>query len=369
MKKKIKRLTLVVIVVILVSSGIIGLFALASMAAKDMIEDKKDGIMGLSIELDRYEIDWFSMSLALKGIKIYPVGQKSKSSLLASADKLALRFSLLDLLFKRLHIHKLTLVEPTISYVQTSHGHSNWDTLDWGNDDKKQSGNNRGGFKIIIDDVLIDDGIINYSNLSAGHRFKLTDLDVSATNIVSDADPDDLPTKISIDGDIGDTDGDIEGKGRANFFAKGINFKFKGSISDAPITYFRSFYSRSVPFDIQSGTLDIDTVATSKNSEFHSNNHAKIYGLKAGGIDGVLINKLVLQRAGTIRAEIAVNGNLDSGNFYVSSALSKGLADSILSDAKKLDLATIPGEAIKGVGKSIKKAGTGISKDIKKLEK
>jgi len=362
---KIKRLAFIVIVFVLLTTSILTLFAFASVTVKKIISEKSGGIMGLAIEIERYEIDWLTLSLDLRGIKIYPEGNKRRSMLLASADKLALRFSLMELLDKKLHIHELTLEKPVISYLQTRNGHSNWDTLDWETDDEGDDDGD--GFKIIIDNVIIEDGDLRYRDRRSDHRLEVRELEARATNIVSGSKG--LPTKIRGDGMVGKTRGKISVQGRANFFAEGINFKLNGKISDAPITYFHSFYRDSVPFKIKSGRMNSTTSARSKRSKFRSNTHIDIYDLRVGGLDGILINNLVLAGAGKVRADVAANGDLGDGNFYVSSAISKGIADSILRDAKKLNPAGVPGAIMKKSERGVKKMGRGIKKGFKKIFK
>lgn len=359
MKKLITAITIAVTLVLLGA----GVMAISARGALSAIEKQSDDIIGLAIDVKGYSISWLSASFSLKDIKIYPAGKKGQEShLLASAEELKLRIMPSALLRKTLHAESVTLKKPVINVTEYTLNKYNWDVIDLGQEgpkDAKGEEKGKSDWHVWVEDVKINDGVISYRSLPGGHRVKLTDLEMSIKNIKSDENPEKLPTKLYIDGKIDDKKGKLKVKGRLNAFAKGINFKLRAWINDAPITYFRSFYAGQTPFPISSGRLNLTTKATAKKSDLVAHSTATIHNLKVGGgIKGKLVNSFLAGNRGPVVVNVTVKGDLDKGNFSTASAISRGISKGILAQAKKANPLSGTGEkaveGTKSVGRKIK---------------
>ena len=336
---------------------------LASFTARE-IERRRHDLFGLALSIQDYIINWPKAELILKGVKIYPAGRERKKYLLASADRMEVAIwpRLSDILKGELHIKKVTLVNPSIKYVRISRRRHNWDTLTLKKEESEKGAIKDGGWPLWIDTVKIKNGKARYRNRVQGHRMNLTEIDAIASNIVYEPRPHVLPTRIELRARLDQTKGRIFVKGRTNLSAKGYNFKIRGGMEKAPITYFYSFYRGQTPFRIRSGTMYVNSRATSKKSKLRSQHHATIYNLRAGGTKGKIVNALVLKRGGPVEIDATVNGDLDSGTFFVSHELSRSLSESILAQAR-VD------RPVKKVGEKLKDAGTAVGRGIQKIFK
>lgn len=337
---------------------------LASYTARE-IERRRHDILGLALNIEGYHINWLQAQLVLKGIQIFPARREHRRYLLASADALEIVVwpSLTDILKGRLHIKEVTLNNPFITYVRTGPKKHNWDVLELGKGETKKTRKTE-SFEppVWIDTVKIEGGRARYRDHYKGQRMDLTEIDATVSHIVYEPRPEVLPTRIKATARLGQTKGRMSVKGRANLLAQGFNFKVKGRIDKAPITHFHSFYRGQTPFKIRSGTLYVKSKAKSKRSKLTSQHHATIYNLKAAGAKGKIINALVLMRGGKVKIDATVNGDLDSGNFFVSSEISRGLSRGIWAQARE-------GAPLKKTGEKIKELGSSVGRGIEGIFK
>ena len=219
---------------------------------------------------------------------------------------------------------------------------------------------NLGDWGFRVDEVVIKDGRIVWRDRVSGGRFELNDTEASLSNIIDEPDSSKLPSKISVKGRIGKTKGKASAKGRVNLLAEGINFKIKARINDAPITYFAPFYAGQVPFRISSGTMSVSSNAKAKDSYLKSSHHATIYNLKVGGVQGKLINALVLREGNKVDVDAQVNGDLSKGNLSVSSQISRIMGGAILARARE-------NAPLRKVGSGLKRAGEKTGSKIQRL--
>ncbi len=349
-----RKLTIAIASVIILVLFATGVVAIAAQGALKAIERQSDDIIGLAIDVERYSINWLTASFSLEEIKIYPAGKKgNKGELLASAEELRVRVTPRALLRKTLHADSITLVRPTINLYEYRNNKYNWNTINLGEGDDKSE------WHVSIEDVKIEDGVLNYVSRPGGHRLRLTDVFIGIKDIESDADPEKLPTKLSIKSKIDEKKGTLKVKGRLNAFAEGVNFDLRSWIEDAPITYFSSFYAGRTPFPIRSGILNLSTKASAKKSKLVAYNTATIHNLQVGGgVRGKLVNAFLKGQRGPVVVKATVKGDLEKGGFSTASEISRGLGDGIFAQAKDANPLKGTGEKMiegtKSVGRGIK---------------
>lgn len=334
--------------------------ALLGAFADDFVEKYRHDIAGLAIQLEDIDIDWLSYGVTLKHVKIYPARKERKKYLLASAEEIRVSLAPHDFLRKTIHIRKLTLVKPKVNYVRTSMRHTNWEALNMSWLKKGEKGS-MGGWKLRVDKLAIEEGRFMFTDRVTGGRFDLREMEASVSNIVEESNPKKLPSKVKVDGKLSKYDAPVRVRGRMNVLAKGLNFNFKSSIKNAPITYFSPFYAGQVPFRIVAGRIDVKSKMNVFKSYLKSTHNAAIRGLKVGGVHGKLINPLFLKNK-TVYATAVVNGDLEKGSLRVSSQVSRIIGNSILADAKKLS-------PVNKVGRGIKDAGRKTGQGVKRLFK
>lgn len=332
--------------------------ALLGVFADDFVEKYRHDVAGLAIQLEDLEINWLSYGVTLKGVKIYPARKERKRFLLASMDEVRVSLVPHDLLRHMIHIRKLTLVKPKVTYIRTSMRHTNWEALNmsWLKEGEKGG---LGGWKLRVGELTIEEGRFMFTDRVTGGRFDLREMEASVSNIVEEPDPKKLPSKVKVDGKLSKYDAPVRLRGRMNILAEGLNFNFTSSIKDAPITYFAPFYAGQVPFRIQSGRISVKSKMNVLKSYLKSTHNAAIRNLRVGGIHGKLINPLFLKNK-TVYATAVVNGDLEKGNLRVSSQVSKVIGNSIMADAKKLT-------PLNKMGRGIKKAGEKTGSAVKRL--
>lgn len=376
-----KKYIVLIIIAILVAA-----FAIASVVAvktaSRMIEEKKQNILGLALEIKSYYIDWARARIVLEGVALYPTGKVEEKEKLASIEKMTMAFSPMDIFKKNeLHITEIVFEKPQVSYIRLTRHKKNWDALDLsqlGGEKNEQDlphptspypstslragkGEEEEGFKVRIDSFDIHDGSVSYKNNADGGRLDLKNLEVKVENIVDEPDIKKLPTKITMSAQIDGTSGHFTLKGDANLLAKGINFKATANLSPMTITYFAPFYAGDVPFPITSGSLSVSSTAKAADSQLISNHHVTISGLRVGGgIKGDLINKYILSQNNAIAVDAAVNGNLETGEVSISNTASKAIVDQLMAGAMKQTPVGMVEDTIKSGGKNIGGAGRNI---------
>lgn len=351
---------------ILIGLGVVAvIFATAAIVlatyAEDFIEKYRHDVMGLAIQADEIELDWLGYGVTLKGVKIYPAHKEVRSHLLGEAEEIEVSVAPMSLLWHTVRLRRVLLVRPYVNYLRTGVGHTNWSALNmsWLKDSEKNKGN-LGDWGFRVDKVVIEEGRIVWKDRVSGGRFELNDTEASLSNIVDEPDSSKLPSKIYVAGRIGKTKGTASAKGRVNLLAEGINFNIKARIKNAPITYFAPFYRGQVPFRIVGGTMNVSSKARAKDSYLKSSHHATIHNLKVGGIQGKLINALVLREGSKVDVDAQVNGDLSKGNLRVSSQISRIMGGAILAKARE-------GAPLRKVGDGLKRAGEKTGSKIRSL--
>jgi hypothetical protein len=334
--------------------------ALVAAFAQDFIEKYRHDIAGLALQMDEVDIKWFTYSVIMNGVNIYPAGKENKAHLLASAEKIQIRILPYDLFRRMIHIHNLTLTKPKVNYIRTSMRHTNWEALNmsWlkgGQEDRF------GGWRLKVDQVKIENGRVIWRDGVTGGRLEFRQMYAEVSNIEDEPNPKRLPNKIKVDAKLSKYDAPVRIRGRANLLAEGLNLNLNSSIQNAPITYFSPFYAGQVPFKIIAGKIGIKSRINIFKSYLKSTHHAAIRNLKVGGLKGKLINPLFLKNK-VVYATAVVNGDLEKGNLRVSSQVSRIIGNSILADAKKIS-------PVHKVGGSIKRAGQKTGDAVKRLFK
>ncbi len=367
----------------IVSAVLVFLFAGAAVAsilavrtAGRMIEEKKQNILGLALEIKSYYVDWLRARVVLEGVAVYPAGKVSEENKLASVEKVFVSVSPRDIFGKKeLHATEIVFEKPDVSYIRYSRKSKNWDALDLSQlgGEKKEKAEvedkaNEEKFKVRIDKVTINDGHAVYVNRADGGRLELNDLDVEIDDIVPEPDPKKLPTTMTMTTQIGNTSGRFTMNGRANFLAKGINFTSKANLSPMPVTYFAPFYAGQVPFPITTGSISVGSNAKADESMLTSNHHITISGLRVGGgLKADLINQFILSQSDRISANAAVNGDLETGDISISHTASKVIVEQLMAGAMKQTPVGKIGDTVEGAGKNIGTGGRKVGDKVKGL--
>jgi hypothetical protein len=174
--------------------------------------------------------------------------------------------------------------------------------------------------------------------------------------MVTEPNPDKLPSKMSLKAKLAGSNAPLKVKGRLNLFTESLNMELKGTLRGAPLVYFSPFYRRNVPFKITSGGLSVKSEAKVSRNYLTSTHHATVSNLKASGVKGKLVTALVKSTGGDVQVTATVNGDLSKGNLKVSSAISKNISRALLAKAKELSPASSVGTKIKSVGSKLKES-------------
>lgn len=360
---------LVYVIVGIVVSGVVALTAIVALTAEKFIEVHRHDFLGLSIDVDDIHINWATNNISLKDVNIYPAGKRGDKNLLVSAKELEFKVSPLSLLLKKINISKIKLDHPKVRYISYRKG-SNWDALDLSSleDEDKEKQKKRKDKKakdwstwhVSIDEVELSDGEVTWRDMASGGKFELVDVDAEIENLVTEPNPDKLPSKMSLKAKLAGSGAPLKVKGKLNIFTDSLNMKLKASLKGAPLTYFAPFYRRNVPFKITSGGLSIKSKAKVSKNYLTSTHYATVTNLKASGFKGKLATKLVEKTGGKVNVTATVNGDLSKGNLRVSSAISKNISSALLAKAKELS-------PTKGLGTKVKSAGSKLKDSAGKL--
>lgn len=367
-----KKWILTAIVIFFAAFIIAGVFAVKT--ASKMIDEKRKNILGLAVEVGSLKVDWVLTRIIFKDVSIYPAGKVKKGNELASAEKLIFDISPMDILKKKeLHATEITFERPDVSYIRYTRRSKNWDALDlsqMGEEEKEgvEKKKKDEGYRVRIDKLTIVDGHAKYVDHADGGRMELNDLDVEVMDIVSEPDPEKLPTKLKISAQMGNTSGRIKIKGKANILSKGINFNVKSNLSSMPITYFRSFYAGKTPLGIKSGNMSSSGTSIAKKSMLNSNNHIDIAGLRVtDGVKGDLVNKFILSKNDDLSFNVHVEGDLEKGNVSISHTATTVITNQLIAQAMKESAVGQVGETLKDAGKGIGEGGKKIGDKVKGL--
>ncbi|MFH1874023.1 MAG: DUF748 domain-containing protein [Pseudomonadota bacterium] len=351
-----KKILIILIAVLLVGFSIKTYFGFK--AANQFFKEKKENFFGLKFKVDKIRLDWLRTRIVLLNVNIHPAGNKS-SYPLASAKKVIFDLSPFKLIHKQFYVTKIIFEKPKSSYIEYSAQKANWDALNLSELDENSSSKGS-DWQIIIDKIVIKDGNFKYRSLVDRSRLELNQVEATITNIVSEPNPQKLPSKISFKSQVGRTKGELNISGRANFLAEGINFKLKARLSEMPVTYFYPFYAGQIPFTIQRGKISGSSDATSVKSNFISYNNIVLKDLKTGGLKGKLVNALVLKNNNRLKIKASAKGNLEEGNITIGSATTRAISDQILAQAMKQTAIGKTGTKVKETGKNIKRKITNI---------
>jgi len=352
---------ILIIVFFLVAAFVTGSI-MAVKTARRFIEEKRQNILGLALEIKSYDVDWKHARLVLEGITIYPAGQMDEQHELASAESLFVEVSPLDVLKKKeFHAKNIIFEKPKFSYIQLSRKEKNWDALDTselkGEESKKEEKEKNGDDWLIrIDQITIKDGEVEYKDKVTGQHLELNDVDVDITNIVNEPDPKKLPTSIHMEAQIDKTSGHLKLDGNANLLGKGINFDLKANLSSMSLLYFAPFYAGSAPFAITSGSLAMSSTAKAEESMLHSNYHVSISGLHVSdGLKAKMVDAFLEQAGRHVDVNASVSGNLETGEISIGSSTSKAITDQVMSQAMANSPLGKPEELLKKGGEQIQK--------------
>lgn len=356
---------IIILIGAIIVAAMVGLTTVFALTAETFIRAHQHDFLGLSLEVDDIDINWVTNNVSLEDVKIYPTGKKGEKHLLVSAKELEFKVNIFALLFRTIEISEIEMDGPKIRYISTRRG-SNWDVLDLGEledervSKKKKDDKEWSFWKIKIDKVEIDDGEVVWRDLKTGGKFEMTDVDAKLKNLVTEPDPEKLPSRMVLDAKLKGSNAPLNVKGRLNLFSDTLNMKLKAKLKGAPLTYFAPFYSGNVPFKITSGTISINSNVKVFKDYLNSTHYAAVLNLRAKGIKGKIVTELIENTGGSVNVTTTVNGDLKKGNLRVSSAISKNISKALLAKVKELSPAT-------NVEKTIKSTGSKIKASAKKL--
>ncbi|AOS96129.1 putative assembly protein [Microbulbifer aggregans] len=167
---------------------------LEQLAAKQGIALRLDGDIGWQI--------WPNIALELEGVKLAPLPQPDQP--LVQAEKVAVGVALMPLLQKRIEAQEILLMAPQIDLVVDEEGRGNWELLTEAMEAQREQqagqppqlevptepaepGSQQ--LNLALEKLRIEDGRISYRDASADSEYQLSQLAVTADNLVPGGEP------------------------------------------------------------------------------------------------------------------------------------------------------------------------------------
>lgn len=350
-KRRLKWLLLGSFAVVL----IVGFALMSSMVASKFIKGFSEDFYGFQIKWDRFEFNLLDASAKLHNFQLIPKALRGykKGEAMIAAKKISVDVRLLPLIFqKTISVSEVELKSPQIKVVRYRDGTNSLKRflpIIKVSDDKVQI--KKGGGKeeefsthVILDEINIKKGKIDFKDEKMGSRIVLNDVDLVMTELNSKAGLKGKPSHVKVAAKLAETGGRIKLNGTINFFEEGFHFDLKQKSRGLPITYFRPYYQSEVPVLITGGTVSVSSKMKSRKSYLTSSHYVQIANLQVKGRKGArrimevpakVVIAFIQSRKGTVDMNIQVNGNLEEGNFSVSKQFSRNLFQSIAAGAQK----------------------------------
>lgn len=342
-------------------------------AAVSYIKKISEDFYGFQIKWDRFDFSILNASAKLHGFELIPKAMPGfqKGETMIKADKITVDLRWLPLIFqKTLSLSEIELESPQIKVIRYRNGTNSLKSflpiIKVGEKKKKKNQDVR--YHLVLDEVYVKDGEIDFKDKKMGSRIELKNVDLLMTKLNSIAGRKGKPSDVNMSAKLGETGGKIKLKGTFNLFEEGIHFDLKQKSKGLPITYFRPYYQRDVPVLVTGGTMSVSSTLKSRKSYLTSNHFVQISNLQVEGKRGMgvimglpakIFVAFVSGHRGTLDMTVQVNGNLEKGNFSISRQFSRSLFQSMIARARE--------EKGIGIEEKLKKAGEGLKETFKKV--
>jgi len=375
-----KKKLLYTILAVLSICAFVGISILGYSIANKQFKKLSDDFYGFKIEWDDLDFSVLQAAIELEDFKLIVKGNiqgfKPGENMM-TADKIVINARILPLLFKRtVSVEKIELDSPKVKVIRYRDGTNSLKPFlplikvhgSSASEIKKDEDSLSPSFEFALDKLTLDDSEIDFIDQQNGARLKLTDMDLTITDLNSKAGKKGIPSELEMDAQLDDTKGKIDLDGTINFFEVGYHFDLKQKAKNLPITYFRPYYQSEVPVEIKSGTMNVDSTMKSRKSYLTSTHNVSISGLKVEGKSGIksvmgvpaqIFIAFLKSHDGAVKMTVQVDGDLEKGRFAVSKQFSRNLFAAIAEQVKI--------ERGSEITDSLEKAGEDIKETFKKI--
>ncbi|AQQ69048.1 AsmA protein [Microbulbifer agarilyticus] len=173
---------------------------------------------GVSLTLDG-DIGWQlwpNIALKLEGVKVAPLALPSES--LLQADKVAVGVGLMPLLNKRIEAQEVVLLAPQVALTVDQNGKGNWELITEAMEAKAQQDAKQqretpptldipqqeaapsAGLELALQELRLEDGVLRYTDKQNGSEYSISELDISADNLIPGGKPGDVQLSAKLAG-------------------------------------------------------------------------------------------------------------------------------------------------------------------------
>lgn len=322
-KKKVIIWSIILIPIVL---AIIVAFATAPMGRKYANEHGEE-LIGRKLNIEKFRLNILTGNVSLKDVTIY---EKNGTDVFASVEDIDLDLSMTDLFSGKIRVEDIDIDNPVLNVVQKGNSFNFDDIMD-----KLSEGESS---EYTIDKFSLDDGVINYSDLTnASVPFTCTikDFEIDIKNFnTSDH------NHIEVEGTIGE-DGDFEATydGRLDDMD---NMTVSFELEDLDLKDISPLFVQMFGREVTSGTLDLKSEITTVNGNVNGVNHLVIDEPKVEKVTGLTFApeykkvplKTVLyvltDKHDKCELDIKVKGNTTDPRFTYKGALMRALGKSFV---------------------------------------
>ncbi|MFH1847801.1 MAG: DUF748 domain-containing protein [Candidatus Omnitrophota bacterium] len=387
-----KKIIVSLLLGLAIVAGIFAFRLAASFLTKDLIVEQMNRYVNTGLEVSGIRIDPLRGNIRLSGVKLLsPAGFKEKYAL--TLDEGRMSIDLLPLLFKRIRIRRITLIEPKIyleidrtssvnmaGIIKTSPAKAGKEAAaDTGGPSGKPAGT------LVIGEISVKKGMFtltDYKRNPNGAKITLSDISLEAENLTN-ASASSTPASLKGLAEIasGPSAGTVTLNGNGGFLSQAKDFDVSLKAENVSAAVFAPFYIMNSPVYANGGFLDMSSTIRCRNNQLNGMQDVDIKGLKlavtersasAANIFGFSIEKIVdyfSGHEGNIGFNFRITGTLDKPRMDIASAIEGAIIKSVGKSMIK-DLISAPEDVIKsaGSGEALDKIGESADK-IKSIGK
>lgn len=321
-----------------------------------------EDLLQTHIEISSAELQIMEAGVVVKGIKVYHPDRKEERFI--EVDRVDLRLRLIPMLFGDLAGVELKMKHPKIVYATTRAG-------DWELSRRiplLRSGPGEKRLPVNVDEIVIDDGEVDYRDGKVGLNTKVSDIDVHVTHVRLPVKNDPLPAKFKMSLKI-NREARLEMKGRADFLSPKISFDAEAQLNGLSLPPYAPYYDHGLPVRITRGSMGMTSAAKCENDFLHAPAHVVIHGLqvepkqaKIFGFASDIVVDSLKNRNGNLELDMLISGNIRNPQFHVMTDLTAGFMKEF-SHGLITAVPNAVGETLKGAGQGVKDgASSGLGK-------
>ncbi len=347
---------------ILVSGLVLFSPLLSRMFLHAYIRNEARELLQCPVDIDSAELNLLKGGLVVRGLRaLHP---ERKNETIMSARRVEVKINPFGILFGRISGLEIQIDHPHLTYATDRSGQ--WELSKRVPLFRRGTGEKR--LPVNIDQILMEDGEVEYRDGRAGKTTRIEDIDLKVTQVRLPTPNNPLPSIFHMTLDI-DGGGDFEMNGRADFLSPKISFESEAKLSGLPLPPYAPYYDHGLPVRITHGGLAISTKARCDQDYLKAPSHAVISGLKvepkATKIFGFSADRVVdsmKDHDGNLNLDLMIQGNIRNPQFHVMNNLSAQLAEAmakslatLIPDLMKAAPGAIEDTLQKGVGSGVDK--------------